>query len=129
MLRNFVSVAEQHAGDVKIEEVTESIRRIISRLTDLSRSPDAMNGLLIMAALENTSLEFIPWMEKAAMKLGATDLEYTKKHGMADIEHANEFVVAVKSEAEHLGVLSDQLTQSNSLKLVSDLLQEIFSAK
>lgn len=51
-----------------------------------------------MAVLENASRAFVPWLEKAAQRLGVTDLTYTKKHGVADEQHATQFLEAIEAE-------------------------------
>ncbi|MEK7151495.1 MAG: iron-containing redox enzyme family protein [Patescibacteria group bacterium] len=57
-------------------------------------------GLTVMTLLEAISQEFIPILEKIAIRLGASNsqLQYTQVHGMADVAHADNFTKALKAE-------------------------------
>lgn len=107
----WVEVKEDHAGMLRafaraancepdlsayqaVSSEVASIRRMVSRLSGLE-------CLTLMAVLENTSSVFVPWFEKIAVELGSTDVTYTKIHGDADIEHANQFSWALSNEMEH----------------------------
>lgn len=67
---------------------------IITALTKRS----ALEGLLILAALEHASHAFIPVMRHWGEQLGFHDFEYVDKHGIADIKHATEMRDAVLAE-------------------------------
>jgi hypothetical protein len=61
-----------------------------------------MNGLFLISlsgCLEHTSLEYVPWIGRAAARLGNTSTEYIDVHGEADIAHAEQFVWALNKEA------------------------------
>lgn len=79
-----------------------SCQTFIDAITVACRS-DPMEGLLILAALENLSLVFIPWMQCAADKLGIDKptQEYLRKHGADDAAHAEDFLKALEAEAKH----------------------------
>lgn len=91
---------------------------------------EAINGLLVMACLENASIAFIPWLAEAGRRIGATDFTYTDVHGEADIDHANEFVNAVDAERSTLGMehIHHTRVNSNPIELVEKFLHYIFHA-
>ncbi len=105
-------------SDTRISHCLSLIHAITSECQS-----DAMEGLLILAALENASLVFIPWMEKAADKLNvpSEDREYLRRHGMADIAHAQEFIRALEAEVE-----CHDAKALHGLALVEELLRNIF---
>lgn len=97
MLRAFAQAAHCEPDLSAYQAVSSevaSIRQMVSRLSGLE-------CLTLMAVLENTSSVFVPWFEKVAVELGSTDVTYTKVHGDADIEHANQFAWALSHEMEH----------------------------
>lgn len=84
---------------------------------------DPVYSLAVLATLENASTVFIPWMEKVAKRIGLRNLTYTKKHGMVDLEHADELCTALRIESHQSWV--DLGPVQESLKL----LEIIFSAQ
>ena len=66
-----------------------------------------LKNLTLMAVLENTSVEFIPFLEKLATQLGSSNTVYTKIHGEADAAHAQQFAWALDHERYHY----DELTR------------------
>ncbi len=60
-----------------------------------------LKNLTLMAVLENTSVEFIPFLEKLATQLGSSNKVYTKIHGEADAAHAQQFAWALDHEKDH----------------------------
>lgn len=61
---------------------------------------DPMGGLIAMAAFENASLEFVPWMREVAEPLHLVRKKYLDVHGEADIAHAAAFPGAFLAEAK-----------------------------
>lgn len=97
MLRRFAKSAgaEPLTADYQaVAPAVESVRKMVGEMSGLK-------NLTLMAVLENTSAEFIPWLEKMAIQLGTTDLTYTKVHGEADVMHADQFTWAVEHEMAH----------------------------
>lgn len=94
MLRKFVT----QVGALPDRSVYDTVRPAVDPIHELVSELNGTANLTIMAILENTSAVFIPFLERAAKKLGAKDFTYTKVHGEADIEHAQQFVWATKNE-------------------------------
>jgi hypothetical protein len=120
MLRNFARCAQCEPSLPDYQAVSvevESIRKMVSRLSGLE-------CLALMAVLENTSGVFVPWLEKVAAELGSTDLKYTKIHGEADIDHADQFAWALSHEIE-LHENAD-FTLDNAVKTTLQFLKRIF---
>lgn len=97
MLRDFALSAQavpsiEHFADVA--EQVSSIRKLVAQMSGLKT-------LTLMAVLENTSGAFIPWLAELAEKCGSSNLKYTDVHGVADMEHAEQFLWAVQCEAVH----------------------------
>ncbi len=103
MLLNFMEpIIRSNINNAEVTlAVNEKIKnslRLISKITELSTK--SLEGLYIMAILENTSVEFIAWMKKASAKLDLTNKRYLDVHGEADIEHADEFINAIEAESK-----------------------------
>lgn len=114
-------------NEVKIRKALVQTEELVLKLTRLSRS--GIPGLLIMAALENASLEFMQFLRDAAKQLGVSDLEYADKHGMADVEHADAFVKAVDAEFTHQGGYTageEKEMIQGTIPVVKELLEIIF---
>lgn len=130
MLRTFVAPAYSFEQAVTI--ATGRARRITRNAAFgnideiLAERSDALDGLLVMACLENDSIAFIPWLAKAGARLGVTDFTYTNKHGEADIHHANQFFKAVKAEAAHVQEAHSLHSLETVAKRVEGLLHMIF---
>lgn len=126
MLRRYVA---QIPGDIVYLEETErrgeALETVLHYITALT--PNSIDGLLVMAGLENASLVFIPEMKRWGQILKFADFEYVDKHGVANVQHANEFRQAVEAEAEFRGIRLSDLEQYPTLRYVSDLLQGIFA--
>ena len=78
-----------------------------------------------MAAVENTSLGFIPYLAELAKLRGSEDLEYTDIHGEADIEHAKQFVWALEHEIKEHEVVGFKIDRA--IKGTVDYFSSIFS--
>jgi hypothetical protein len=130
MLRDYVAQVERQFVREQLEQwpvpswLSAAVPHInfITALTQRS----AIDGLLVMAALENTSLVFIPRMKAWGESLRFADFTYVDKHGVADIAHADEFRKAVEAEAAAQNVALSSLAQSPALGTVNDLLYSIF---
>lgn len=83
------------------ESIVDDYALYIDVITEACSVP--MEGLLILAVLEHASLVFIPWLERVARALGIDEkkCEYLRRHGEADIEHANAFLRALEAEKSH----------------------------
>jgi hypothetical protein len=120
MLRNFVTQVDA----LPDRSAYDAVRPSVYSLHELVSELNGTANLAIMAILENTSAVFIPFLEKVARRLGAKDLTYTKVHGEADIEHAEQFVWAINNE---LRKDSNYKTNLNlAVKKTEQLLKQIF---
>lgn len=130
MLKSFLTGCHLSMTDVAYNEMQLEIQVIRTAISDNLGTPYA---LALMALLENLSLVFIPFLRVAANELDADDeaYRYLDVHGEADIEHADQFVKALVSEAEFLGAWSsDEEILKNLDKATKDavrLLEVIFS--
>ena len=86
----------------------------------------AIDGLLVMAGLENASLDFIPTMNGWGERFGFKDFEYVVEHGEADVKHADEFAKAVAFEVDYQGVSGEELEKSVALTHVAHFLSQFF---
>jgi hypothetical protein len=96
MLRAFVAQARALPDDAAQKEV----QLIVNQCQELIGQLNGTVTFAVMAILENTSALFIPFIERIGKRLGVTDLTYTRAHGEADIEHANQFIWALEREIE-----------------------------
>lgn len=72
-----------------------------SDIDQLTEYASGSTGFFMMTLLENASLEFIPWMKKAAAEqFGITDVKYFDIHGLADIAHADAFRLVCAKECD-----------------------------
>jgi hypothetical protein len=109
--------------DEKVATEVDSINKLLAKYTSTHRG---FIGAYMMALLENTSCVFIPWLEKVAIQLGATDLRYTQTHGEADIEHADQFVRASIDESIMYHTSDIQLFVDQAFSEIQELLRTIF---
>ena len=123
MLHRFVApIQERYLGICQIIDDCLFDPLAVRSMEDLMTTGKGIDGLVVMAALENTSLVFIPWIEKAAKRLGVTDLTYTQKHGVADEKHATQFLEAVEAELP----FEEDFHPSTAISDVRNLLESIF---
>jgi hypothetical protein len=86
-----------------------------------------LTGLVLLAILENTSMVFIPQLERWAREVGCTDLEYTSVHGEADAEHSNALLKASEVEVDMMKSDDVDFLLANPTELAVNLLIKIFS--
>lgn len=131
MLRRYATEVDSH----RIRQQIQSLECLTSKVGLLTPhinfitavvQRSAIDGLLVMAGLEKASIVFIPRMRKWGEDLGFRDFEYVDKHGIADIEHANDLRNAVEAEANEEGIEPNVLTESPALTAVNTLLYRIF---
>jgi len=122
MLRNFAKCAKAEPDAEDFQYVHDEVMKIRNLVGELS----GVKNITLMAALENTSASFIPYLAELAKKLGCTDLTYTDVHGEADIEHANQFLEALSDE-QKLGYQNAEKEIDDTLALTLGLLKKIFS--
>jgi hypothetical protein len=123
MLRDFVAPLWRFDVRDRVGAALRNGRPLVEALERETRL-SGVHGLTVMAALENASCAFIPWMEDAAKRAGVQDLTYTQKHGVADERHAEEFLAAVEAEMQVAEVSFD----SGPLNKAYSLLHHIFHA-
>jgi len=96
MLRDFVTKARAQPTPNHFDEVqiyVQNMRRTFG-------SMDGLTNTALLAYLENTSAAFIPYLADLAKARGSTKYTYTDAHGVADIEHAKQFLWALGHEME-----------------------------
>lgn len=121
MLRDFAIDTFAQPLKIHYEEVYYAVQRI-------RRTVGQMNGLqniALLAYLENTSKAFIPFLENLAKTLGSRDLTYTQAHGVADIEHADQFLWALGHEM-NAGYKKPEQTIDDVIRAGHDFLRTIF---
>lgn len=105
-------------------EVDPDIRAVREHIKDFS--PIKLTALA--AALENTSIDFIPRLEKLATLIQPNvDITYTVAHGIADIEHAQEFSRALAAEMKRTPSASKDAPSTGTH--VQKLLEAIFTPR
>lgn len=97
MLRKFAKNASAEPTTSDYTDVADAVANIRAMVGEMS----GLKTLTLMAVLENTSVEFIPLLEKFAVQLGSSNTSYTKAHGEADAAHAQQFVWALEQEKAH----------------------------
>lgn len=91
LLRSFVLSAGLDSSSLSIHNQ--------ERIAQMCAAKDGLSLVAAIAAMENTSIVFIPFLEQLSQKCGGTDLRYTQVHGVADINHATECLRALYEEA------------------------------
>lgn len=86
---------------------------------------DGLSLVASVAAMEKTSLIFVPFLAQLSLKCGGTDLRYTQVHGAADVDHATECLRALVEETLHYD--HSELLVQKSIQEVVRLWQTIFS--
>ncbi len=94
MLHQFVASAGVDVASSHVHEVEGSVAAVRALLATMS----SVESLALMAYLENTSAEFVPFLGKIAQQLGSVDDIYVRVHGEADVLHADQFAWALGYE-------------------------------
>ncbi len=94
MLREFARQAQAEPSLVHYKKVNQSV----SSMRRFIGMGNGLEALTVMATLENTSAVFVPYLAALAIKRDSMDLQYTDVHGVADINHAKQFIWAVEYE-------------------------------
>jgi len=92
---------------------------------NLFGNDNGLTNIAIVATLENTSLEFIPYLANLGKRVGCTDFTYTDVHGEADIVHANELYRGLVEEMEYDNVPWE--TVATAVDKTSKFLEDIFT--
>jgi hypothetical protein len=105
----WVEIVQNHPGLLheftkvaKTEINTEDLDIIIGKIRTEIAKKQAVYSLTLMALLENSSSIFIPYLEEIAKNIGVTKLVYTQIHGIADINHADQFVHSLIAERDYV---------------------------
>ncbi len=109
------------AAAMRLRDGQRVTRTITERLDHSS-----VYGLMLMAALENASLVFIPWMKQAADRLEIENRQYLEVHGEADVDHATTFITATEAEMKSVPQKAVAETEKAENDTVA-LLQIIFT--
>lgn len=110
-----VEVTHSHAREV--EDVVASIRVFLAKMS-------SVEILALMAYLENTSAEFIPFLGAIARQLGGVDDVYIRVHGEADVLHADQFAWALGYEIANDDRAFEKIDEA--FKLGEQFLRSIF---
>ncbi len=97
ILREFARSADAEPSGRHYQAVARSVKDIWDIVGQLS----GIHNVALMAVAENTSPAFIPYLEKLAKKRNSLNLEYTQIHGVADIQHAEDFTKALSAEMKY----------------------------
>ncbi|MEK6852669.1 MAG: iron-containing redox enzyme family protein [Nanoarchaeota archaeon] len=97
MLIDFVA---QVAARPTIEDCKE-VYLHVQNMRNTFREMNGLTNITLLAYLENTSAAFIPYLADAVRSLGGKDFTYTDAHGVADAQHAQQFLWALGYEREH----------------------------
>ncbi len=123
MLRSFASLSQAQPS----KEHYESIQKEVEEIRKLVGELNGIKNITLMSYLENTSRAFIPYLAGLARKLGCTDFTYTDVHGIADIDHANQFLWALEYEIqkskEHENEIEEAIAKGH------DILKSIFTGE
>lgn len=100
MLRDFAS----GSGVVLSPRHYARVSRPVLDMWRLFGNDNGLTNVAVAATLENTSLEFIPYLAEIGKRLGCKDFTYTDVHGEADIEHAEELYRGLVEEMQYANV-------------------------
>lgn len=121
MLHEFAKMANALPG----EKDYTSVELAVSEVRSLVSGMSGLKNLTLMATLESTSAIFIPWLAEIAKRCGSKNFKYTDVHGVADIEHAEQFIWAL--EYEKMEYESADLEIKNTIDLTKKFLLSIFT--
>ncbi|MEK6825486.1 MAG: iron-containing redox enzyme family protein [Nanoarchaeota archaeon] len=94
MLRKFSQSSNAAPSKEHYEEISKNIEEIRTLVGELN----GVKSIALMTYLENTSAVFIPYLAQLAKRLGCIDFTYTDVHGVADVDHADQFLWALQHE-------------------------------
>jgi hypothetical protein len=94
MLRRFAKSCKAEPG---VKDYRASYRHV-ERIRQSDVNGLGLENFCLVTILENASLAFIPYLTELGERLGCADFEYTKVHGLADIDHARGLYAALLGE-------------------------------
>lgn len=94
LLRKFSTACDATPGDEDLRATSTSVEQIRDMLSEVN----GLKNTTLLAVLENSSTTFIPLLESIATSFGSNELTYTQIHGEADIDHAEQFLMALSAE-------------------------------
>jgi hypothetical protein len=101
-----------------------TVSKPVLEMWTLFGNNDSLTNVTIATTLENTSLEFIPYLRNLGKKAGCTDFTYTDVHGEADLKHARELN---RGLIEEMGYAADPLkTVAVAVDKTTSFLESIF---
>jgi hypothetical protein len=123
-------ISDTYDVDEQVEHVVACPSTRASLLQLHSGSRGAFEGLLILAALKNASLEFLAWFEKAAGVLGLSESArtYFETRRVASEHPAYNLEEAAEAEAQFQGLDPTHAQRYETVEPVVDLLRIIFRA-
>ena len=96
MLYHFIQDANGLPATEDLAAIYPAVEEVNKQLTTLSPTKAA----LVSALLEATAVEDMQYLEKLATLRGSKNLEYTKVHGVADIEHSAQLIDGAVEEIQ-----------------------------
>lgn len=103
-----------------VQPSVEKIRQLFTK-----EYSAGLAGVVVVAALEEQAVLFIPHLAILARECGCTDYEYTNVHGASDTEHALNLAAAVQAEKEYYGDGAEKIGLE-ARERVFELLEKIF---
>ncbi|MBS3081229.1 hypothetical protein J4221_07195 [Candidatus Pacearchaeota archaeon] len=92
----------------------------------LFSNDNGLTNVTVAATLENTSLEFIPYLAKLGKRLECKDFGYTDVHGEADIKHAQELYRGLVEEMQYAN--APWRTVATAVDKTSNFLESLLKA-
>jgi hypothetical protein len=131
MLMRFACQTEKRAHWTEIAGRVEAGVAVpmVMRVTEAIWTSE-IAGLWVMAALERSSLVFMPWMRLAGEGLRFSDFTYLDKHGEADQDHAEQFARAIVAEMvqRQMDAVPGSVQECEALFLTYEFLKQIFTS-
>lgn len=93
----------------------------------LFSNDNGLTNVAIAATLENTSLEFIPYLASLGKRAGCNDFTYTDVHGEADISHAQELYRGLVEEMSQKEGAGPWRTVATAVDKTTNFLEEILT--
>jgi hypothetical protein len=103
------------------------LEQVSLKLDQLMKNP--IEGLVVMAALEAASVEFMPWLKTLGNRLNLKDLRYVTIHMEIDDEHTDVFSKAWKAEVQYQERKIDPTSIVRAIELVDRFFSLIFNAR
>jgi len=101
------------------------VSRLVLEMWRLLGNDNGLTNVAIAATLENTSLEFVPYLASLGKRAGCIDFTYTDVHGKADIAHAQELYRGLVEEMSYAN--APWRTVATAVDKTTKFLEDIFT--